>query len=807
MDTHHGKRPSWLTWAVLVALMGIALALRWRYIQEISLFVDEFVTAWAARNILAHGLPILPSGNFYPHGLIFTYLEAPFVMGGFDETLVRLPGLIISLAGLPVAFWVGRQLLSDTAGLVAAAAMAADPECITWGGRARMYALLQLLTLLVVYFFYRGLAEDRARYRYLAMGLLVVAIFAHAEAAFLLPVLALAALVAWPWRRLFRWSVILPFALGAAGVGAYFLVAKFGQPGHLETLQETRPYLAIGVQALLSGPALFAPIFTRLYRLPFTVLALAGLWFLFWQWRRPQLGKQVRSSALTYLYIILAGLGTLLFLLAGPTWQNERYFFFALPLLYLVAGEALHQIVLALAARLPARSRTRSWAKLLPAVAAVLTVLFVGLAGARNAYVQVWGYDQAFSALRERWQPSTDQIATPMTTACQLYLGRCDYFAIQRAYEEFVVPRPADGVPADLWTATPIMTTTQSLTELLTTAPRLWFVVDGWRFQTRYEPDFILEVLDQMALEYDERGVMIFRGEGYSPTSQPAVERQRPVDFSGELALTSFGLSSGRLKPGDTLEITLDWRALAKAGPAYTAFLHLIAPDGSRVAGVDEPILRGLYQPDLWPTDRTLPDRHQLVLPPDLPPGHYRLDLGLYYPGQADNPLPVSAEGDNRIALTYLTVGEQAAPPLPSRPADVTFGDQIRLLGFDLSSTQDTAISTTHTLTLYWQAINPMADDYKVFVHLVGPDGKIASQDDALPGGLFYPTSAWLPGETVVSSHTLSLPAGVPPSEYHLLVGLYHPVSGERLPAVDEAGQSLGDAVQLTVIPVEVEQR
>jgi hypothetical protein len=196
-----------------------------------------------------------------------------------------------------------------------------------------------------------------------------------------------------------------------------------------------------------------------------------------------------------------------------------------------------------------------------------------------------------------------------------------------------------------------------------------------------------------------------------------------------------------------------------------------------------------------------------LALPSDLPPGHYRLDLGLYHPGQPDNPLQVSGEGSNRIALTYLTVGELAAPPLPSRPAEVTFGDQIHLLGFDLSSTQDNEITTTHTLTLYWQALSPMADDYKVFVHLVGPDGTIASQDDAPPGGLFYPTSAWLPGETVVSSYTLSVPAGVLPGEYRLLVGLYRPVGGERLPAVDAAGQSLGDAVRLTVIPVEAEQR
>ncbi len=161
-ETNHKESPGWLSWAVLLLLLVVALVLRWRYIQEISLFVDEFVTAWAARNVLSRGLPIFPSGNFYPHGFLFTYLEAPFVLGEFDETLARIPGLIVSLAAIPVVYWVGRRLFSNQVGLIAAAVMAVDPDCIVWGGRARMYGLLQLLTLLTVFFYYRGLAEDRA---------------------------------------------------------------------------------------------------------------------------------------------------------------------------------------------------------------------------------------------------------------------------------------------------------------------------------------------------------------------------------------------------------------------------------------------------------------------------------------------------------------------------------------------------------------------------------------------------------------------------------------------------------------------
>ncbi len=783
----------WLSLAVLLVLLVVAFALRWRYVKEISLFVDEFVTAWAARGILSRGLPIFPSGNFYPHGLVLTYLEIPFVLGEFNETLVRIPGLIVSLAGLPVAYWVGRRLFSEQVGLIAAAALAVDPDCIVWGGRARMYGLLQLLTLLVIWAYYRGLVDDRPRDRYLAMGLLVLAIFTHAEAVFLLPVLGLVTVLILPWRRIFRWSVILPFLLAGVGAVAYYLLSKFGQPGHLETLQESRPYLSVASN-VLSGPQVFAPVFTRLHRLPFTLLGIAGLYFVF----RPRID---RRAPLTYLYVVFVAFVLLIVLLAGATWQRERYLFLVLPLLFLAGGEVLTRLL----GLVPALRHPRSWQS---AIVAFLVALFIGLAGARSAYVQEWGYDQAFRYLRDRASlDAEDRIVTLMPSGAMLYLGRNDHFAIQRGYEEFVVSRAQDEGPVDLWTATPLMTDTTAFADLLASGSRTWFIVDGWRFQTRYEPDFILTVLDQMDLEYNERGVMVFRGEGYKPLPQPAVEYPRQANFSDELALTGFGLSPVDPASGDELEVTLHWQALDQAGPAYIAFLHLIRPDGTGVVGVDEPVLRGLFQPDLWPKNRAFPDRHHLTLPPDLPPGRYRLDLGLYYPGQPEQRLPV--EGKDYFPLASLSVGGAAMQPTPGTPADITYGDQLRLFGYDFDCNQGRASHVTPPakciVNLYWQAVRPMDRDYTVFVHLVGGDGAKVTQHDARPGDAFFPTSTWLPGARVFDPHPLDLPAELPPGDYTVLVGIYHPPTAERLQAVDGDGLSLGDAVPLVTVEVGAE--
>lgn len=789
--TNREESHSGLSWIVLFILVGVALVLRWRYIQEISLFVDEFVTAWAARNVPLRGLPSFPSGNIYPHGFAFTYLTVPFVLGEFDETLARIPGLIVSLAGIPVIYWVGRKLFDDRVGLVAAAALAVDPDCILWGGRARMYSLLQLLTVLVVYVYYRGLAADRARDRYLAMVLLVAAVFTHLEAAFLLPALGIATLVAWPWRRLLRRDVILPFAIGAAGTVAFFLLANYGQPGHLETLdQEGRSYLNLSAD-VLSGPQAFAPVFVDLHRLSFALLAIGGLYALF----RPRFD---RRSPLTYLYVVFVGVLAPLVLLSNATWQNERYLFFLLPLLYLIAGEVVGRLL----DRVPALKQTRAWQ---PAILALLVALYVGLTGAPSAYAQVWGYDRAFRYLRDRFQPDAgDRVAASMSTASMLYLGQDDAFAIQRGYKEYVVARPGDGLPADLWTATPILTTTAAFTELLSTAPRVWFVTDGWRFQTRYEPDFILTVLEQMELEFNDRGVMVFRGEGYAPLPAPAFQRELWAEFDQALALTGVGLSPADPRPGDELEITLSWQALEDAGAAYTAFLHLLAPDDTNaeggVAGVDAPVLGGLYQPDLWPEGITVQDRHHLTLPLDLPPGRYRLDLGVYPTGDPETLQPV-ATGD-RLPLVTLTVGEPATPPALT-PAYVDYGHQIRLLGYDLERVAERDLQ----LALAWQALTPVDRNYTVFAHLLDLDGTIVAQDDGPPGDPFFPTSTWLPGDMVLDARTLTLPADAPPGDYTLLIGLYHQPSDERLEITDAHGESLGDALRLGPIALGSESR
>ncbi|MEJ2558786.1 MAG: glycosyltransferase family 39 protein, partial [Anaerolineae bacterium] len=246
------KLPSSLAKKTILLLTVVAFALRLAYLLDSHPFIDEFTTVLAARAILQSGLPVLPSGLFYEHGLLFSYLDAPFVGLAGERVLfglARLPSLLISTAAVPFLYWAGRRWMSSRAGLVAAGLLAFSPEGIVWGGRARMYALAQLLVLLLAFLVYEGsLGEGRPRLRWLALLMLLAALLAQLGSIILVPPLLIGALVvgwltrpngARPW--FFRPGVLAEGGGLAVVVGLGLLVKRLGQPLGAAPLRDNGP--------------------------------------------------------------------------------------------------------------------------------------------------------------------------------------------------------------------------------------------------------------------------------------------------------------------------------------------------------------------------------------------------------------------------------------------------------------------------------------------------------------------------------------------------------------------------------------
>jgi hypothetical protein len=74
-------------------------------------------------------------------------------------------------------------------------------------------------------------------------------------------------------------------------------------------------------------------------------------------------------------------------------------------------------------------------------------------------------------------------------------------------------------------------------------------------------------------------------------------------------------------------------------------------------------------------------------------------------------------------------------------------------------------------VALTWQVDAPLSADYTTTVQLFDASGEKIGQDDRAPGGVYYPTSLWQPGATLIDRHMLALPSGVAPAQ--MLVGMY----------------------------------
>jgi hypothetical protein len=137
-------------------------------------------------------------------------------------------------------------------------------------------------------------------------------------------------------------------------------------------------------------------------------------------------------------------------------------------------------------------------------------------------------------------------------------------------------------------------------------------------------------------------------------------------------------------------------------------------------------------------------------------------------------------------AQLYEAAFAQAAPTLrehfdrPKLAVKQTLGEVITLRGATVDPPAPTAGDVIH-LALWWQALQPLAVDYKAFVHIADATGKPVAQWDGLPGQNTQRTSAWPPGATQIDHVVLALPAVLPAGDYTVLVGFYDPATGARL--------------------------
>jgi hypothetical protein len=138
--------------------------------------------------------------------------------------------------------------------------------------------------------------------------------------------------------------------------------------------------------------------------------------------------------------------------------------------------------------------------------------------------------------------------------------------------------------------------------------------------------------------------------------------------------------------------------------------------------------------------------------------------------------------------------------PVPQYRIDADLGERVALAGFD--APRQVAAGEALPLVLYWEPLAHFDQQYVVFAHIEVEGKNLWGQSDDLPACGCEPTVGWQPGQQVIDSHSVPVNPAAPPGEYPLLVGLYDPTTGERLPVVGSDANPSGNAVFLATVEI-----
>ncbi len=148
----------------------------------------------------------------------------------------------------------------------------------------------------------------------------------------------------------------------------------------------------------------------------------------------------------------------------------------------------------------------------------------------------------------------------------------------------------------------------------------------------------------------------------YAVPSVPATEMATAVNlpFGDAITLNGYTLGQTARQPGDIVEVTLFWETAVSLQNRYKIFLHLLDENGNLASQRDSEPGGGLALTTTWQPGAVVLDNHGLLIPSDLPPGSYRLLLGLYDLANPANRLPITTpEGEtDAYLLTTITVSE-----------------------------------------------------------------------------------------------------------------------------------------------------
>jgi len=252
------------------------------------------------------------------------------------------------------------------------------------------------------------------------------------------------------------------------------------------------------------------------------------------------------------------------------------------------------------------------------------------------------------------------------------------------------------------------------------------------------------------------------------PTLNPSVEVN--ANFGNQATLIGYDL--GDTVSDDTVPVTLYWRVEKPPTAHYAPFLHLEDEWGYRWSQKE----LSTYPAEQWSAGDVFVQQAELPIPPGMPPGDYRLRVGLFNPDDGQQLAHLDRArryAGNSFAIDDIAVTVTSLPGTePEVPHELNqiAGPELTLLGFERRE-ETVMTGAPFWLALWWEANAPL-QPMTIRLELVAPDnvGRILLTSQPVHGT--YPFSEWGTPQFIIDHQMPQIPLSLPPGDYRLNIRL-----------------------------------
>ncbi len=270
------------------------------------------------------------------------------------------------------------------------------------------------------------------------------------------------------------------------------------------------------------------------------------------------------------------------------------------------------------------------------------------------------------------------------------------------------------------------------------------------------------------------------------------------ANFANQVTLLGYSIES--IAAGDVLSLELFWRVEEQPTANLLPFVHLEDAWKHRWGQVES----FAYPAEQWAPGEIIVQRVELPLAPGMPPGEYRLRIGIFAPDTNKQLVLIDDLGrfaGNGQIVESIMIGNGTTPgqlPIPVNPINLAINPNLTLVGYERAEDQ-VAAGAPFSMSLWWEATAPL-DSMTYRLEIVRSDSTGFILANTAPVHGTYEFTDWATPQFLIDHQSLQVPGSIPAGDYQLILRLLD-AADETLNTVDLGSLSIKTQERLFTLP------